>query len=75
MVTDIQVITDGYNQKKKKKKTRNFSQKHIWDLSNWPGNGKWTTDNGHRTVGKFIYVYVRLRKNKAKIHLIIAGQT
>lgn len=36
---------------------------------------QWEMDNGHRTLGKFIYVYVRLRKNKAKIHLIIAGQT
>lgn len=31
--------------------------------------------NGQRTLDKIIYVYVRLRKNKAKIHLIIAGQT
>lgn len=36
---------------------------------------QWEMDDGHRTFGKFIYVYVRIRKNKAKIHLIIAGQT
>lgn len=69
MVTDTQVITDGNNQKKKEKKeflTKTYLR--FVEIARPIGNGQ-------RTLDKIIYVYVRLRKNKAKIHLIIAGQT